>query len=336
MSKLRTKNLTATVAELKEKHGCKGADIITRFGVRLRLADGEVEVTKAAVQCEVDNDEKKGVVDGVKGMFGFGKKDEHQDIFADSIIVSDADAETETSTSSKSSKLSKSSSSASSSASAAADASEPEKPKKKLITIAISFTLEKEGRPALPREVLAKKKQRLAAFDDSDRQRFLREESLNQLEAFTYRVRDKLEDAAFVAASTIAERTALSKLAEEASEWLYGEGADATREVLKKRLNELKKVISPIEDKMSEAAKRPAQIKALRDSLDSAQSVIETVKKNIKDNEEAVKSWSSAQEESLKSSPTSAPASTETDIDDLEIQDEDAEFESTTDRKSVV
>ena len=335
LSKLQTKNLTATVTELKEKHGCKGADIVTRFGIHLNLADGEVEVTKAAVQCEVDNDEKKGVVDGVKGMFGFGKKDEHQDIFADSIIVSDADAETETSTSSKSSKSSKSSSSSASAAAASANASEPEKPKKKLITIPISFTLEKEGFPSLSKEVLAKKKQRLAAFDDSDKQRFLREESLNQLEAFTYRVRDKLEDAAFVAASTIAERTALSKLAEEASEWLYGEGADATREVLKKRLNELKKLISPIEDKMSEAAKRPAQVKLLRDSLDSVQSVIETVKKNIKDNEEAVKSWSSAQEESSTSSTTSAPASTETDTDDLEILDEDAEAESATTAEPV-
>ena len=127
----------------------------------------------------------------------------------------------------------------------------------------------------------------------------------------------------------------MSKLAEEASEWLYGEGADATREVLKKRLNELKKLISPIEDKMSEAAKRPAQIKLLRDSLDSVQSVIETVKKNIKDNEEAVKSWSSAQEESSRSSTTSAPASTETDTDDLEIPDEDAEAESTTTAEPV-
>lgn len=335
LSKLQTKNLTATVTELKEKHGCKGADIVTRFGIRLSLADGEVEVTKAAVQCEADNDEKKGVVDGVKGMFGFGKKDEHQDIFADSIIVSDADAETETSTSPKSSKSSKSSSSSASATAASANASEPEKPKKKLITIPISFTLKKEGFPSLPKEVLAKKKQRLAAFDDSDKQRFLREESLNQLEAFTYRVRDKLEDAAFVAASTISERTALSKLAEEASEWLYGEGADATREVLKKRLNELTKLISPIEDKISEAAKRPAQVKLLRDSLDSVQSVIETVKKNIKDNEEAVKSWSSAQEESSKSSTTSAPTSTETDANDLEIPDEDAEAESTTTAEPV-
>lgn len=331
LSKLQTKNLTATVAELKEKHGCKGADIITRFGVRLSLVDGEVEITKAAVQCEVDNDEKKGVVDGVKGIFGFGKKDEHQDIFADSIIVSDADAETESSTSTKSSKSSKSSSSSSSpSAAASQNASEPEKPKKKMITIPISFNLSKEGYPALPADVLAKKKQRLAAFDNSDKQRLLREESLNQLEAFTYRVRDKLEDAVFIAASTVAERTALGKLAEEASEWLYGEGADATREALRTKLNELKKLVTPIEDKMLEASKRPAQIKLLRDSLDSATSVIETVKKNIKDNEEAVKSWSSAQEASASSTTSSSVASAKTDADDLEIVDEKVEFESTT------
>lgn len=324
-AKLQTKNLTATVGELKEKHGCKGSDIITRFGVRLSPVNGEVEITKAAVQCEVDNEEKKGVVDGVKGIFGFGKKDEHQDIFADSIIVSDA--ETETSTSSKSSKSSSSSSSVA--AAASKNASEPEKPKKKMITIPIGVTVTKEGYPTLPADVLAKKKQRLAAFDNSDKQRLLREESLNQLEAFTYRVRDKMEDVLFVAASTVAERTALGKLAEEASEWLYGEGADAPREKLREKLNELKKLVSPIEEKMSEASKRPAQIKLLRDSLDSAQSVIETVKKNIKDNEEAVKAWSSSQEAS-SSSTTDAPKSTETDADDLEIADENAEIESST------
>jgi hypoxia up-regulated 1 len=306
--KLATKNLTDTVAELKEKHGCTSTDIVTKFGVRLSSENGEVEITKAAVQCEVEQDDKKGsVVDGVKGLFGFGSKKSDQDIFQGSDIVSDAESSSESSSTTATSTSTKGSSSSSPSASASAT---EEKPKgKRLIAISLDFTVEKSGYPALPAKVLSKKKDRLVAFDDSDHARRLREESLNQLEAFTYRVREKLEDGSFIEASTEVERVALGKLSEAASEWIYGEGAEATREAFREKLKELRALVSPIEKRKDEAAKRPEQIKLLKDALDSAKSIIETVKERIKKQADELSS-------ALLSSTTSTAStdsSTETD-----------------------
>jgi len=319
--KLATRNLTDTVAELKEKHGCTITDIVTKFGVRLSLENGEVEITKAAVQCEVEQDDKKGgVVDGVKGLFGFGSKKSDQDIFQGSDIVSDAATEssstTATSTSTKGS--------SSSSPSASAPATE-EKPKgKRLIAISLDFTVEKDGYPALPAEVLSKKKDRLVAFDDSDHARRLREESLNQLEAFTYRVREKLDDGSFIEASTEAERVTLGKLSEAASEWIYGEGAEATRETLRENLKELRALVSPIEKRKDEAAKRPEQIKLLKDALDSAKSIIETVKERIKKQAEELSSAL------LSSSSTTSTALTESSTETDEFFEEESTSSTST------
>lgn len=307
--RLVTQNLTATVAELKEKRGCIGSDIVTKFGVRLNSANGEVEITEAAVHCEVDEDDKKGgVVDGVKGLFGFGSKKSDQDIFQDEEIVSDAEPSTDGSSTSTSS-ATKSSSSPSASASAPATEDKPKG--KRLIAIPLDFKVERKGYPALPADVLSKKKERLAAFDDSDHARRLQDEALNQLEGFTYRIRDMLDDSAFIDASTEDERKSLSDLTETVSEWLCVEGHDASRETLVVKLKELKALVTPIESRKDEASKRPGQVKLLQDALDSAQSVIDMVKERLRKEEADLSSASLSP--SSSTSTTSATSSTETD-----------------------
>ncbi|KFZ00078.1 hypothetical protein V498_00308 [Pseudogymnoascus sp. VKM F-4517 (FW-2822)] len=309
--KLATKNLTATVIELKEGRGCDASDIVTKFGVRLNVLNGEVEITGATAQCEVDEDEKAGgVVDGVKGLFGFGAKKSDQDIFEDAEIVSDAETSTETATTTSTGKKSSTSSDAAAS-SAAADV----KPKKRLVAIPLAYELEKKGYPALPKEVLFNKKERLVAFDDSDHARKLQEEALNQLEGYTYRVRDLLTDDAFIGASTEAERKPLGDLAETIGDWLDEEGTSATREVLKAKLGELKAIVNPIERRKDESSKRPEQIKSLKESLESAQSVINLVKEKIVEQADFMSSVSlrpTPSETSTESSTTTEP-STETD-----------------------
>ncbi|KFY21589.1 hypothetical protein V493_07273 [Pseudogymnoascus sp. VKM F-4281 (FW-2241)] len=321
--KLATKNLTATVTELKEGRGCDASDIVTKFGVRLNVFNGEVEITGATAQCEVDEDEKAGgVVDNVKGLFGFGAKKSDQDIFEDAEIVSDAETSTETSTTTSTGKQS-STSSAASASSAAADA----KPKKRLVAIPLAFELEKKGYPALPTEVLFNKKERLVAFDDSDHARKLQEEALNQLEGYTYRVRDLLTDDAFIGASTEAERNPLGELAETIGDWLYEEGTGATREVLKAKLGELKAIVNPVERRKDEAGKRPEQVKTLKESLENAQSVINLVKEKIVEQADFMSSVSlrpTPSETSTESSTTAEP-STETDGTEDENTSSEAE-----------
>lgn len=66
-----------------------------------------------------------------------------------------------------------------------------------------------------------------------------REEARNGLEAYLYRLRDQLESAEFVEASTEAERVKVRKQLEEANEWLWDAGETAPTKDLKSAKSEL-------------------------------------------------------------------------------------------------
>jgi hypoxia up-regulated 1 len=170
---------------------------------------------------------------------------------------------------------------------------------------------------------------RLAAFDASDKSRRVREEALNNLEAFTYKARDYLEDESFIAASAAALRTSLEEKLSAASEWISAEGHDAPEDVLKARLKELTDLVNPVLKRKDEAAKRPDAIKELRDAIDGLKSVIPMVKDNI---ESAAKASAKSAEEAAKASASSEGSSSEEtkSADPLEELDEDAASASET------
>ncbi|KAK3370879.1 Hsp70 protein-domain-containing protein [Lasiosphaeria ovina] len=327
---LTTTNLTATVAELVEKFKCEESDIRLKVSVRLATENGEVDVTKAAVECEADEPEKEGFVDGVKNLFGFGKK-EQQPLKDDGTEAPEADASTSSSSSSSTSETTSTSTSTTSSssgpASESADAKSASK-KKQLIVIPVKFTVEKSGIPQLPKADLLSIKDRLKSFEASDRSRRQREDALNQLEAYTYKIRDVVENEDFIAASTAAEREKLEKKTSETSDWLYGEGADATRDQLKKRLKDLQDIVNPVQKRIEEASKRPDLVKDLKDALVKTKEFVDDIKKKIADHEEFVSSQaassSSATSTSSESATTAAPSG---DFDGLE--DEEAAASTT-------
>lgn len=303
-----TKNLTASVEALVEKHKCEKVDIKFKIGVRLLSENGEVDVTKAAVECEADEPEKDGFVDGVKNLFGFGKKDKTEG------EEDSASASTESSTST--------SSSAAASASAETKPSEPKK--KQLVQINVDFTLTPTG----PTSLLSKAsiqalKDRLKSFAASDRTRQLREEALNQLEAYTYKISDILDRESFIAHSTASEREALQQKKDDVSDWLYGDGADATREEFKAKLNELQNIVDPVLKRAEEAEKRPEILKGLQDALDNTNKFVTDIREKIDayDAFHASASASASASSSIatSSSSTTAPASSATgDFDGLE------------------
>ena len=86
---------------------------------------------------------------------------------------------------------------------------------------------------------------RLAAFDRSDRARVAREEALNQLESYTYYVRDFLTNADYQTVSTSSQRDALSKLLAGTREFMESpkEMGKATKESLREKLKELKALV---------------------------------------------------------------------------------------------
>lgn len=317
IAKIQTLNLTSSLQKLTEGYGCASADISTRFSVRLSPVNGLPEVTKGSVSCEVTEptEKKGGVVDGVKDFLGFGsKKSDQEPLKADEDAKSsttDPSVESSTVSSTKESKT------PDSEASAKADEDKPKEPKKRTETIHVAYLTEVAGSPPLSTESLRRIKDRLIAFDNSDRSRVKREEVLNTLEAFTYKARDFLEDEAFKLASTDEQRAKIEEQFRSASEWLYGEGADATQEILKARLDELRMLIEPIQKRKDEAARRPEEVKALEDALQQTQTMVNllTQERESKASAEEAASSASATESQPIESPSPSSSDEFADLD---------------------
>lgn len=322
---LNTKNLTDTVTAMKEKYSCEPADISFKVGLRLSSGNGEVEVTQAYVECEGEVAEKEGLMDGVKNLFGFGKKDEQKPV-ADEEESSEAAAESSTesaqsSSTTTSSLTTESAESSSSTASSSASPSESAEAKegkktKKLVSVPVKFELTQTGAPQLDKLDVLQSKDRLKAFEQSDKARRQREEALNQLEGFTYKVRDLLDSETFIAASTETERTTLEEKSRAASDWLYEGGADASKDELRSKLKELQDIVVPIQTRIEESTERPKLLSGLKEALKQTEEFVQGIKDKIAEAE----AWTSSQ---LASSSSSSSSSTVTpapsdDFADLE------------------
>uniref|UniRef100_A0A8H7NL27 Uncharacterized protein n=1 Tax=Bionectria ochroleuca TaxID=29856 RepID=A0A8H7NL27_BIOOC len=307
LKRFTTKNLTSSIAALKEKYpSCVESGVTFRLGAKLDAEDGEIDIVKAAVECEAEV--KEGFVDGVKNLFGFGKKDQEQ-------LNGDESASTETvNTSEESDTKSATESSESAEASGSTEELKTEVKKLETVSIPVEIVIEILGTPQLTKEQTKQSKDRLKAFAASDLARYLREEALNQLEGFTYKVRDLLEDESFIAASTEAERTSLSEKASAASEWLYDEGADAPRTELKARLKQLQDIADPVQKRVTESGARPAAISKLRSSLKETFKFVDTMRKQIDEYDE----WHAAASASSSAAPSATPSG---DFDGLEDDD---------------
>lgn len=329
---LNTKNLTETVSMMKEKYSCEPSDILFKVGLRLSSDNGEVDVTTAYVECEAEIVEKEGLMDGVKNLFGFGNKKDDQKPLADGESSESSESADETSTTgsaesssttttsaTESTESSESSSSTTSSATASESAEVKEKRTRKMVSVPVKYELEKTGAPQLDKVDVLQSKDRLKAFEQSDKARRQRSEALNELEGFTYKVRDLLDNEKFIAASTEAERKSLEEKSSAASEWLYDDGADATKDELKKKLKELQDIVTPIHNRVEEATERPKLLTDLKEALSKTDEFVKSIKDKIAEAE----AWTSSQLASASSSTTSSSSSTTTpapsgDFDDLE------------------
>jgi hypoxia up-regulated 1 len=311
--KVTTQNLTESVAELKQK-GCTDGDINVRLTTRLATSSGQVEVQKLVVDCEVDVTDKPGMVDSVKGMFGFGKKDQAP--------LAEDDVPVETTSTPESGTSETTSTSTTSTTSSSTTASVKAKPTKQVVAIPIKHTAEIRGRPQLPRAETIRMKARLQAFADSDRARRLRDDALNQLEDFTYKTKDFLENEDFIAASTEEERASLQSKSEAAGEWIYAEGREATREELKAKLKELKDIVTPIEARKDEAAARPELVNALYEALNQTVQVIAGITGQIENETQIHSSWSASKAAAASATPTAT-------VDDFAGLEDDAETTTT-------
>lgn len=313
-------NLTKSATELRNSYGCADSNITTVFIVRLNPLDGLPEIVSGSVSCETQKAKDGGVMDNVKGLFGFGsKKGEQQrlkddedaldeeEILAQTPLPVDDPTSSGTIVSSPSVTTDKTSSTTAST-----------KSKPSTVTIPLTLKTNVIGRGAPPRKALPVIKQRLTAFDMSDRNAMLRSEALNILEAFTYRARDYLEDETFISFSTDKARKALKSQLSTVSDWLYGEGSDAKLQDFKDKLKSLKTLVEPVLKRKEESSKREQAIETFRNALSSASSMMEMISGNIEQAAKDAASTASGAAASVAQSASSVvlPAADEDDLED--------------------
>ncbi|KAJ5465623.1 hypothetical protein N7530_009410 [Penicillium desertorum] len=333
---VQTQNLTASVAKLKDNFGCTTANITTKFTIRLSPVDGLPEVMAGTVSCEVES-EKKGIVEDVKGFFGLGKKDEQEPLGEDGEPRESITLEPESESSTASSASSKTTTTSTKDAKKDVKAT----PQVKLEVIPISLKSVALGTPAPSVAELSRINGRLLAFDDSDHDRILREEALNELESFIYRSRDLADNEEFVKAVKPDQLTVLSERVSKASDWLYEEGDNAKTADFQSKLNDLKAIVNPALKRMKESSARPARVQLLKDMLKNAESMKELIKNQIENDEQIYSSSLSASSASTTetstetSTSTPAPAASDENLDDLDEDAYSASSSSTTSTTSA-
>ncbi|KKK26940.1 hypothetical protein ARAM_003641 [Aspergillus rambellii] len=308
---VKTQNLTASVDKLKDSFGCSTANITTKFSIRLNPLNGIPEVSGGSVSCEVETSKKGSVVEDVKGFFGLGSKKEQEALSEEGepseSITLEAD-EPQASTSS-----------ADDAAPTSVKENKKATPQTRLETIPISLVATPLGIPAPSEAELARIKNRLNAFDASDRDRVLREVALNELESFIYKSRDLTEDEEFTKVLKPEQLTDLTEKVSAASDWIYEDGADAKTSELREKLKSLKDVVNPALKRQQENAARPARVELLRETLKNSKMVMDVMEKQIQQDEEihsANLPESNTSETESSSSEIPSPSADADDLDD--------------------
>ncbi|KAF3913787.1 hypothetical protein ABW21_db0200307 [Orbilia brochopaga] len=299
--KVTTTNLTASLAKLRADVNCIDNTLVTNFDIRIGEKYGFPEVVAGDISCEYD-EKKAGLVDDVKGFFGFGK-DKDQKPLKDEAEESSKSAE---SSGTKTAKTKSSKTKSTAPTPTGANGKPIEK-------VPISFTIDRAGLAPRTAEELTAAKEKLETFDKDDTTRVDREEARNNLEAFSYRATELLSSDAFIAVSTEEQREALQTKINEISEWIYTREADmADRQVLLDKYRELKALESPITHRRKEAEKRPEAITKLQKSIKDGQKLLEKMKKAVTKHTANIESWSkysSSFVESVSSAEAAASAS---------------------------
>ncbi|KAL5615272.1 hypothetical protein BROUX41_005323 [Berkeleyomyces rouxiae] len=299
----KTTNMTASITELKDKFSCDEADIRFKVAASLSREDGEVIVSKAFVECETEVADKEGLIGGVKNLLGFGKRDQKplgtEDAETENPIVEEADDTTSSSNSADDSK-----------STPVADAKEKEK-KKEIVNVPVGFTTSEMGISSLSKASLKTSLGRLSAFEASDLARRQREEALNQLEAFTYKASELPETEGWQKYATEAERTAITDKSAEYGEWVYGDGADASKPEFDAKLEDLKSIVDRVTQRIEENEKRPGLVEKLQSTLAQSTEYVASLRAGIKE----YKDWHASASTSESTASTASEADAEPSAD---------------------
>ncbi|KAK5166661.1 lumenal Hsp70 protein [Saxophila tyrrhenica] len=319
---IEVQNLTSSVQELKTKFGCEKDDVTTKFSIRLSPSDGLPEVLSGSASCEVEGTGKgESIGDSVKDWLGFGKKKDQEPLAEGEEAGPTEEVEASSSTSSP--ETTSESATGSSTDASASSSKVPEKPKKRTESIALAIKTMPQGNPQPAPEMMKQMRDRLVAFDKSDRARVQREEALNVLESYTYYVRDFLSNADYEAFGTDATRKEINQLLSKARDFMEDskEVSKATKETFMGKHDELKKLVEPIQIRRKEDAARPEKVEALKTSLEQTEKLVEMVRAQVMQANDA-KSKAEEFDASQSADADSSGATPSGGLDDLEEPDE--------------
>merc|ERR1739844_450179 len=107
-------------------------------------------------------------------------------------------------------------------------------------------------------EIMAESKAKLGELARLDKERMMLEEIRNNYESYIYLIKNKLndDDGSIEAVTTQEQRDTLRKSAEDAEEWMYDDGYDASLETYKEKYDELTKPAEKVFFRVKEVAAR--------------------------------------------------------------------------------
>jgi hypoxia up-regulated 1 len=178
--------------------------------------------------------------------------------------------------------------------------------------------------PALMEESRAK----LAELARTDKERILLEEAKNKVESYTYYIKNKLVDDEenVNKVSTEEQRAHVAKLAEEAEEWMYEDGATADLATTADKYAEIFEPAEKIFERVRELTARPEAVEAIKSRLTKVGELMtkwETTMPQVTEEErgdvvklvEAVTTWIAEKEEAqAKVKPHEDPAFTSAEV----------------------
>lgn len=130
-----------------------------------------------------------------------------------------------------------------------------------------------------------KSSKKLKDLDEHDKARLAKAKAKNSLESFIVDTRENLYTEEFEKASTEEERNKIQKSLSEIGEWLEYESDDATTEVFKSKLSELKKLTNDLYDRTKEHRDRPEAVKALNDMINISEVFLNSARNMSEDDQ---------------------------------------------------
>merc|ERR1712038_66797 len=177
-------------------------------------------------------------------------------------------------------------------------------------------------------EIMEESKAKLSELARLDKERMMLEEIRNNYESYIYLIKNKLidDEEAIGAVTTEEQREELRKSAEDAEEWMYDDGYDASLDTYKEKYEELTKPAEKVFFRVKEVTARAEAISALKEKLDKVVALMkkwETTMPQITEEErneviskvDDVRTWISEKEEAQAANdPTTDPVFTSAEV----------------------